>query len=167
MGILNITPDSFYDGGRFKDGAALLEQTGRMLNEGATFIDVGAYSSRPGAAEVNEEEELARLEPVVKLLLKEFPKILLSIDTFRSGVALRCLQAGAAMINDISGGDLDREMMPVVASFKAPYIAMHMRGTPQTMADKTKYEDLLVDIQYQFSQKNFQSQGVKNKRFDH
>ncbi len=153
MGILNVTPDSFYDGGKFKDESALLKQTELMLKEGATFIDLGAYSSRPGAAEVKEEEELARLEPVIGFLLKEFPQILLSIDTFRSRIASNCLQAGAAMINDISGGNIDPEMMSTVASFKAPYIAMHMRGTPQTMNDETEYEDLLIDIQYQFSLK--------------
>ncbi|MEN8790352.1 MAG: dihydropteroate synthase [Flavobacteriaceae bacterium] len=161
MGILNITPDSFYDGGKFKGEAAILQQTGRMLQDGATFIDLGAYSSRPGAEEVTEEEELRRLEPVVEILIKEFPGIFLSIDTFRSRIASSCLQAGAALINDISGGDLDREMMSTVASFKAPYIAMHMRGTPQTMAKETDYQDLLTEIQYQFSLKITKARELK------
>ncbi|MGB5237041.1 MAG: dihydropteroate synthase [Flavobacteriaceae bacterium] len=161
MGILNITPDSFYDGGKFKDESALLKQTGQMLSEGATFIDLGAYSSRPGAAEVSEEEEMARLEPVVQILLEEFPDILLSIDTFRSRVAISCLDVGAAMINDISGGDLDPEMMSAVAAYKAPYIAMHMRGTPQTMAQETEYEDLMIDIRYQFSLKISRARELK------
>ncbi len=161
MGILNVTPDSFYDGGKFKKDAAFLKQTERMLTDGATFIDLGAYSSRPGATEVTEEEEIKRLAPVVALLLKEFPGILLSIDTFRSRVASNCLQAGAAMINDISGGDLDREMISTVASFKAPYIAMHLRGTPQTMAGQTDYEDLLTDIQFQFSLKIAKARELK------
>lgn len=161
MGILNVTPDSFYDGGKFKGEAALLKQTGRMLRAGATFIDLGAYSSRPGADEVSEDQELSRLEPVVEVLIKEFPEILLSIDTFRSRVASSCLKAGAALINDISGGDMDQEMMATVASFKAPYIAMHMRGTPQTMTKETDYNDLLTEIQYQFSIKIARARELK------
>lgn len=151
MGILNITPDSFYDGGNFTGEAQILAQTEKMLSEGATFIDVGAYSSRPGADDVSEEEELRRMMPVVGSLLKRFPDILLSIDTFRSKVAHECLQAGAAMINDISAGTLDAKMLPTVARSRVPYIMMHMRGNPKTMQQHTDYDNLVVDIIKYFS----------------
>jgi len=161
MGILNITPDSFYDGGRYTEDSAILEQVERMLAEGATFIDLGANSSRPGAAELEEDDELSRLAPVVELLLKEFPEILLSVDTFRSRIADRCLQAGVAVINDISGGDRDPQMMETVAAFNAPFVAMHMRGTPQTMSAETEYDDLITDIRYSFSKKIDRARELK------
>jgi dihydropteroate synthase len=161
MGILNITPDSFYDGGRYTEDSAILEQVERMLAEGATFIDLGANSSRPGAAELEEDDELSRLAPVVELLLKEFPEILLSVDTFRSRIADRCLQAGVAVINDISGGDRDPQMMETVAAFNAPFVAMHMRGTPQTMSAETEYDDLITDIRYGFSKKIDRARELK------
>jgi len=122
-----------------------------MLEEGATFIDLGGYSSRPGADDIPEEEELRRIVPVVALLTKEFPEALLSIDTFRSTVAEQCLERGAALINDISAGNLDKRMMDVVARFQAPYIMMHMKGTPQTMADKMMDGNLLEEILFYFS----------------
>ncbi|MCX2720565.1 dihydropteroate synthase [Lentiprolixibacter aurantiacus] len=153
MGILNITPDSFYDGGRYQQPKQVLNQTEKMLREGAAFIDVGAYSSRPGADQVPEEEELSRILPIVELLLKEFPEILLSIDTFRSSVARECIAAGAAMINDISAGNMDPNMMETMGRLKVPYIMMHMRGTPQTMKNLTDYENLLESVMYYFSEK--------------
>ena len=153
MGVLNITPDSFYDGGRYVRPGEVLKQTEKMLREGAAFIDVGAYSSRPGADHVSEEEELSRILPIVELLLKEFPEALLSIDTFRSNVARKCVAAGAAMINDISGGSLDPKMIATIGSLKVPYIMMHMRGTPQTMSGLTDYENLLESILFYFSEK--------------
>ena len=153
MGILNLTPDSFYDGGKFTDEKAILNQTERMLNEGATFIDVGAYSSRPGADHVSEGEELKRILPMVEMLYHEFPEILLSIDTFRSKIASNCLDSGAALINDISAGRLDENMLPTIAKFKVPYIMMHMQGTPQDMQQKTDYDDFLVDIIKYFSER--------------
>jgi len=124
-----------------------------MLNEGAHFIDIGAYSSRPGAEHVSEEEELRRMMPILELILKEFPDALLSIDTFRSKVASQSLQIGAAMINDISAGHLDSAMMATVAKHKVPYIMMHMRGTPQTMKTLTDYDDFIKDIRYYFSER--------------
>lgn len=151
MGILNITPDSFYDGGKHKSPDAVLKHTERLLNEGATFIDVGAYSSRPGADDIDEDEELHRILPIINLLLKEFPDIFISIDTFRSRVARKCLEVGACMINDISAGHLDAQMIEVVANFQVPYIAMHMKGNPQTMKQLTHYEDFLNDILFYFS----------------
>lgn len=153
MGILNLTPDSFYDGGRIKTEKQYCAQAEKMITEGATFIDLGAYSSRPGAADVPEEEELKRILPVVTLLLKEFPQLLLSIDTFRSKIAEKCVEAGAAMINDISGGNLDPKMMETIAHLQVPYILMHMRGKPKNMKDLNEYEDLLQDILFYFSEK--------------
>lgn len=151
MGILNITPDSFYDGGRFKDEASILNQVELMLSEGATFIDIGAYSSRPGASHVVEVEELHRIIPIVKLLVKQFPEIILSIDTFRSEVAKQCIDAGAAMINDISAGKMDENMLETIGKLQVPYVMMHMKGTPQNMQQHTDYDDLIKDIIYYFS----------------
>jgi len=153
MGVLNITPDSFYDGGLYKNDAIILKQVEKMLAEGATFIDVGAYSSRPNADHVSEDEELKRIIPIVDLLLKEFPEILLSIDTFRSKVAKRSIKTGACMINDISAGHLDKQMLQTVANLRVPYIMMHMRGTPQTMRQQTNYDNLVKDIIYYFSER--------------
>ena len=153
MGILNITPDSFFDGGKYKNQKSILLQTEKMLAEGATFIDIGAYSSRPGAEPISEEEELKRILPITEILLSEFPNILLSIDTFRSGIAEKCLEAGAAIINDISAGRLDDKMLSTIAQHKVPYIMMHMKGNPETMRQKTNYKDLLGDILYYFSER--------------
>ena len=146
MGILNITPDSFYDKSRFSSKYDLLKRTEIMLSEGATFIDVGAYSSRPGAKFVSEEEERKRLIPSLEIILKEFPDILLSVDTFRSNIARETINLGASIINDISGGDMDPEMFDVVVNKQVPYILMHMRGNPQTMSNLNNYDHLLVDI---------------------
>lgn len=153
MGILNITPDSFYDGGRYGNENEIKAQVEKMLGEGAAIIDVGAYSSRPGAAPLSEEEEYGRILPIVKLLLDSFPNIILSIDTFRSKVAHGCLLQGAAIVNDISAGNLDPEMFATVASHRAPYIMMHMRGTPATMGKQTDYQNLLTEILYYFSER--------------
>ncbi|WP_026755517.1 dihydropteroate synthase [Sediminibacter sp. Hel_I_10] len=153
MGILNLTPDSFYDGGRYNNQDEILQQTEKMLHDGATFIDVGAYSSRPGAAHVSETEELERILPVLHMLLESFPEILISIDTFRSQVAKACINAGACMINDISAGHLDKAMLNTIAQLNVPYIMMHSRGTPQTMQQLTDYEDLVKDILFYFSER--------------
>lgn len=146
MGILNITPDSFYDGGKYKNESEIISQTEKMLIEGATFIDVGAYSSRPGAAHISEEEELQRIVPVIDLLNKEFPKIIISVDTFRSKIAKETIAAGAAIINDISGGNMDAKMFETVATLQVPYILMHMLGTPQNMQKNPVYNDVIKDI---------------------
>ena len=153
MGILNITPDSFFDGGKYQHTKAILTQTEKMLKEGATFIDVGAYSSRPGADHVSEEEELRRILPAVALLLREFPDIYLSIDTFRSRVAKKTIEAGAAVINDISGGNMDALMFKTIAQLQVPYILMHMQGTPQTMQNHPRYEHITTDLIQFFSEK--------------
>lgn len=153
MGILNLTPDSFYDGGKYKEEKHVLNQVEKMVLEGATFVDLGAYSSRPGAAMVSPEEEMSRIVPVVKVLLKTFPTTIVSIDTFRAKVADACLKEGAAMINDISGGLQDDGMLEVVGTHRVPYIMMHMKGTPQTMQQHTDYEDVVTDLLYYFSER--------------
>jgi dihydropteroate synthase len=153
MGILNVTPNSFYDGGKFTLSENGLSQVGKMLEEGATFIDIGAYSSKPNAEFVSEEEERSRILPVVKSILKQFPDALLSIDTFRSEIAAVCIENGAAIINDISAGNLDEKMMDVVAKYNVPYIMMHLRGTPQTMQSQTNYENIIKEMLFYFSEK--------------
>ncbi len=153
MGILNITPDSFYDGGTLKNGKDILDKVENMLNEGATFIDVGAYSSRPNADHINEDEELKRIIPVIDLILKKFPETLISVDTFRSAVAKQCIVAGAAFINDISAGKMDNNMLQTIAELKVPYIMMHMKGTPQTMQQHTNYDNLLKEVLFYFSER--------------
>jgi dihydropteroate synthase len=151
MGILNITPNSFFDGGKFTSDSEIVTQVKRMLDDGATFIDVGAYSSKPGADFVSVEEEISRIVPVIRLILKYYPDVLLSIDTFRSAVATVALDNGAAMINDISGGNLDEGMLEVIAHYNVPYIIMHMRGTPQTMQSLTSYDDIIKEMLFYFS----------------
>lgn len=153
MGILNVTPDSFYDGGNFQNQNKILHHVEKMLNDGATFIDIGAYSSRPDAEHISESEESQRLLPVIKLLVKTFPNILISVDTFRSNIARQSIDHGACIINDISAGSLDDAMMTTVADLKVPYIMMHMKGTPQMMKQLTQYEHLLKDILFYFSEK--------------
>ena len=150
MGILNVTPDSFYDGGSYKNDQDILNQVEKMLQEGATFIDVGGYSSRPNADDISTDNELNRVIPVIEILVREFPDILISIDTFRSKVAQHSIDAGACIINDISAGKLNNNMLQVVASLHVPYIMMHMRGTPQTMGKLTDYNNLLKEILFYF-----------------
>ena len=153
MGILNVTPDSFYDGSRYQTDADILKQSEKMLGEGAAFIDVGAYSTRPNAVEITVEEELKRAVHAVRLINKEFPDAAISIDTFRSAVAMASVEEGAGMINDISGGELDPAMFNVVAKLKVPYILTHLRGNPQTMTRQTEYKNLIKDITDYFHRK--------------
>lgn len=153
MGILNITPNSFFDGGRYSNNNEILLQVDKMLNDGATFIDIGAYSSKPKAEFVSEEEEIERIVPIVDLILKKYPETLISIDTFRSEVAGICIENGAAIINDISAGNGDDKMMKTVAKFNVPYIMMHMRGTPQTMQTMTNYKNIVKELLFYFSEK--------------
>jgi dihydropteroate synthase len=164
MGILNVTPDSFFDGGRYENESAMLNHAELMLREGASFIDVGAYSSRPGAADVPLEQERERAVFAVSRLAARFPEAIISIDTFRSEVAKACVEAGAHLVNDISAGELDSRMPDVVASLGVPYIAMHMRGTPQTMKSLTQYDDLLKEIVDYFHKKiaHFTAKGIKD-----
>jgi dihydropteroate synthase len=145
MGVLNVTPDSFSDGGQFTSVDAALRHVDKMLHEGADIIDIGGYSSRPGAEDIDVETELQRLEPVVRAVRRRFPSATLSIDTFRSHVAAEMLDLGANMINDISAGS-DPRMLPLVVSHRASYIAMHMQGTPKTMQLAPSYVDVVGDI---------------------
>ena len=153
MGILNQTPDSFYDGGRYGDASVMLKQVEQMLHDGASFIDIGGYSSRPGASEVTESEEIDRVVPTIKAVVKAFPGTVISIDTFRSKVAQAAIDVGATMINDISGGDRDPEMYQVAARNQVPYILMHMRGTPQTMTQLTQYDNVVLEVAQELAKK--------------
>ena len=153
MGILNITPDSFFDGGKFDSDKKILNQVEKMILDGATFIDIGGQSSKPNASIVTVNDELKRVVPVVDLILKNFPETLISIDTFNSEVAKACIENGASIINDISAGNLDDNMLETVARLQVPYIMMHMKGNPQTMQTLTFYDDLVKDILFYFSEK--------------
>ena len=153
MGVLNFTPDSFYSESRTLKDSALLDKIELMISEGATFIDVGAYSSRPGANFVSPEEEKKRLLPALNAIVKEFPKLLISVDTFRSAIASEAIDIGACMVNDISGGNLDEDMFALVAQKQVPYILMHMRGTPETMSNLNNYDHLILDTITELQQK--------------
>lgn len=153
MGILNVTPDSFYDGGKNDSEQIIIDKVQKMLNDGATFIDIGAYSSKPNAEFVSEEEELDRILPIVRLLVNVFPTIIISIDTFRSKVAKASIQSGASIINDISAGNLDKDMLQTVADLKVPYIMMHMKGDPKTMQSLTDYNDIIKEMLFYFSER--------------
>lgn len=152
MGILNVTPDSFYDGGNYISEMKIIERIRQIADEGATMIDIGAYSTRPGAAIVDEKEEIARLTPAVELVQKYHPELIISIDTFRSKVAEEintCL--GPVIINDISGGTLDPAMLHYAAKSGIPYIMMHIQGTPQTMQQNPVYENVTLDVRHFFT----------------
>lgn len=164
MGIINVTPDSFYAGSRQIDLRSILKQAEKMLAEGATFLDVGGYSSRPGAEDISMEEESQRVLPAIQAVIKEFPRAFVSVDTFRSSIAQQAVDVGACMVNDISGGELDNQMFSTIAELQVPYVLMHMRGTPQTMTQHTDYEDLIKDIMDYFHPKVYQLRlmGVKD-----
>ncbi|WP_407946975.1 dihydropteroate synthase [Parabacteroides sp. PH5-16] len=157
MGILNITPDSFYAGSRKQTEKDIHERIEAILNEGGGMIDIGGYSSRPDAAEVSPEEEMERLVFALKILNAHYPDVIISVDTFRAAIARRCVEEfGVAIINDIAGGELDKDMFQTVADLRVPYIMMHMRGTPQTMQQYTDYEHLIIDIRKYFADKVYQ-----------
>ena len=153
MGILNVTPDSFYDGGFYENEKKVLSQVKKMIDQGARIIDVGGYSSRPGADDITANLELERVLPIVKLIKENFREVLISIDTFRSEVAKQCVKNGADIVNDISGGSLDSKMFEIVADLGVPYIMMHMRGNPSNMMNKTDYENVINEIEEYFKQK--------------
>lgn len=153
MGILNVTPNSFYDGGKHKEINSIIHQVDKMLSEGANFIDIGAYSSKPSAEFVSEEEEIKRLVHIIKELVETFPTIILSVDTFRANVARASVENGVAIVNDISAGLLDDKMLETVADLKVPYIMMHMRGNPQTMQSLTDYNDIVKEMIFYFSER--------------
>jgi len=154
MGILNLTPDSFFEGSRVStDAKSVLEEAEKKIKEGADFLDLGGYSTRPGAVDISIQEELARVIPAISEIKKNFPDTLLSVDTFRSQVAKAAIEAGADLVNDISAGSLDPEMLLLVAQLGVPYIAMHLKGSPQTMQLETNYTDLVPDILAYFAEK--------------
>lgn len=168
MGILNITPDSFFDGGKFTEEKAMLERVAKMLEEGAVFIDIGAHSTRPGAEMLSEEAEEIRLLPAVRAIVKNFPDALISIDTFRYGIAEKCADLGAAIINDVSAGSLDEKMFEKIATLNVPYVLMHMQGTPQTMQQQPHYNDVVGDVTAFLAEKAsyLKSLGVKDVIID-
>lgn len=153
MGILNVTPNSFYDGGKHKNINTIIHQVDKMLSDGASFIDIGAYSSKPSAEFVSETEESKRLHLVLKEIVNTFPNIIISVDTFRANVARIAVENGAAIVNDISAGLLDENMLATVADLKVPYIMMHMRGNPQTMQSLTDYKDIVKEMIFYFSER--------------
>ena len=153
MGILNVTPDSFFDGGKYSTSDKILKQVEKMINSGADIIDVGGYSSRPGASDISINEELSRVIPVIKLIRKKFPNSLISIDTFRSKVANESIISGADIINDISGGSLDPKMFKTAAKLKVPYILMHMKGNPRNMMKNSNYSEITYEVSKYFSEK--------------
>jgi len=153
MGILNVTPNSFYDGGKHREINSIIHQVDKMLSEGADFIDIGAYSSKPNADFVSEYEEMNRLVPILKELVNTFPTSILSVDTFRAEVARVAVDNGVAIVNDISAGMLDENMLQTVADLKVPYIMMHMRGNPQNMQTMTNYDDIVKEMMFYFSER--------------
>ena len=154
MGIINVTPDSFYAGSRTQTEMALARRVGQVVAEGASILDIGGYSSRPGAADVSPEEEMARLRRGLEVIRRVHPEAVVSVDTFRASVARQCVEEyGVALINDISGGEMDAEMFPTVAALGVPYILMHMQGTPQTMQQAPHYDHLLRDVFLYFARK--------------
>ncbi|WP_317173796.1 dihydropteroate synthase [Mucilaginibacter rigui] len=156
MGIINITPDSFYVVSRVTEVEQVRLKAEKMLIEGAIFLDLGAYSSRPGAADISEQEETDRLLPAVEAIVANHPEAIISIDTFRAAVAEAAVKAGAHIINDISGGELDENMFTTVARLQVPYILMHMKGNPQTMQQLAHYEDVFAEVFDYFVQKIYQ-----------
>lgn len=165
MGILNITTDSFYKGSRYNSDEDILKAAERMLSEGADILDVGGYSSRPGATDISKEEESIRVLKSIKLISSEFPDAIISIDTFRADIArVAILECGAHIINDISGGEADTEMFPLLEKMKVPYILMHMKGDPGNMQNNPVYDDVVADILRWFGERIFrlQSAGVKD-----
>ncbi len=169
MGILNLTPDSFFEGSRVPtDKKSVLVEAEKKIKEGADFLDLGGYSTRPGAADISIEEEIARVIPAISEIKLNFPDTLISVDTFRSQVAKAAVEAGAELVNDISAGNLDTEMLPLVAKLGVPYIAMHLKGSPQTMQQETTYSDLVPEVLAYFGDKieQFRKFGIKDVIID-
>ena len=154
MGILNLTPDSFFEGSRVQTEAQIIERVQQILDEGGTMVDVGAYSSRPDGVDISAKEEMSRLAAGLKVINQHFPNVIISVDTFRADVAARCVEEfGVGIINDISGGELDSKMFETVSRLQVPYIMMHMKGTPQTMQQHTDYECFIKEVFLYFAQK--------------
>lgn len=169
MGVINLTPDSFYDGSRFFKSEAISKRIEQFITDGADFIDIGAYSSRPGAKHIDEKEELTRLEPTLKLLSDQFPEVIVSLDTFRSSIAQIAVEKyGVSLINDISAGELDKKMFKTVSRLQVPYIMMHMKGNPQNMQENPVYDNLMREITVFFAKKvlSARESGIKDLIID-
>lgn len=168
MGILNVTPDSFYDGGKFTEESLILENVEKLVSGGASIIDVGGASSRPGSDIIPEETEYQRVIPAIRLIKKYFPEVIISIDTWRATIATAAVEEGAGIINDISGGELDPKMFQAAAKTGVPYILMHMKGTPQNMQDQPSYNDVTLEVMQYFAQKmsTLRNEGVKDILLD-
>ena len=164
MGILNVTPDSFFDGGQNFDEETIIRKVNSMEYNGAKIIDIGGYSTRPGATEISEKEELKRVLPIVKLIRSNFSDLIISVDTFRSSIAEKCVEAGADIINDISGGTLDPKMFDSIAKLKIPYVLMHIKGSPQNMQENPTYVDAVKEVHQYFKEKidNLNAKGIHN-----
>jgi dihydropteroate synthase len=164
MGILNVTDNSFFDGGKYVTEKEVLNRAGEIFSEGAMFIDIGACSTRPGSIPVSVEEEMKRLLPAIKLVRKYYPDIIISADTFRSEVAKASIEAGADIINDVSGGEMDEKMFDVVAELSVPYVLMHLKGTPQTMQENPLYDNAVNEVFTYLGNKvmQLQSMGIKD-----
>ena len=163
MGILNVTEDSFFDGGKYSNEKQIIERCKKMLEEGATIIDIGAQSSRPGATLISAEDELLKLLPIIKLLKTEIPEIIISIDTFWEKTAEQSIQAGAHIINDISAGEMDENMINTIAQLQVPYIIMHMKGTPKNMQSNPTYSNVVTEIISYFKEKikHLKAKGIE------
>lgn len=169
MGIINVTPDSFFGESRYNRDADLLSRVEQILNDGGEMVDIGAYSTRPGAASVSTEEELKRLMPALAAIRKSFPEVVISVDTFRSEIARKVVLEGEAdMINDISGGEMDKAMFDAVATLNVPYILMHIQGTPQSMQKSPQYKDVVAEVSLWLGQKvdALREMGVKDVIID-
>jgi dihydropteroate synthase len=153
MGILNVTPDSFFDGGKFTHSESILKKATQLIEEGASIIDIGGYSSKPGANEVSLKEELNRVIPAIELIISKFPETIISVDTFRSEVAKKAIEAGASMINDISAGELDSDMFRTIKELQVPYCIMHMKGTPKNMQQNPEYSNVVNEVLYYLAKK--------------
>lgn len=164
MGIINTTPDSFYSGSRVQFEDDVIQRVKEMLSAGATIIDIGGYSSRPDAIDISVEEEISRVVPVIQRIIQEVPDTIISIDTFRSAVAEQAILAGASIINDISGFEIDPKIAEIAGKYRVPYILMHMKGTPQTMKNETEYGNIFQEMMYYFSEKiaKLKSLGIKD-----
>ncbi|WP_291116376.1 dihydropteroate synthase [Empedobacter sp. UBA7248] len=161
MGILNTTPNSFYDGGSNQSMNLILEKVEKHLSEGADMIDIGGYSTKPGAENISEQEEIDRTVPIIEKIIEEYPELIISIDTFRGNVAREAVKAGASIINDVSGWELDENMFDAIKELRVPYILMHMKGTPKTMQNNPEYEDITLEVNEYFSQKIAQLKAAK------
>lgn len=163
MGILNTTPNSFYDGGSSQSMDLILDKVEKYLSEGADILDIGGYSTKPGAEEVSEQEEIDRTAPVIEAISTKYPDTIISVDTFRGNVAREAVNAGASIINDVSGWELDENMFPAIADLNVPYILMHMKGTPQTMQNEPEYNDVTLEVNEYFAKKIAQLKAAKVK----